>query len=88
MPWNYRAKLQVVVVPGTVDPVGLLFELPAGYRPAAGKLVAFQPTSSQSVLIGGKETKLGTVDTSGMVVVPNPSGEAVPLSGITFLAQG
>lgn len=81
--------LEGVVKPGTVDPlVGLIFELPVGYRPAPGKFLAFQPTSEQSVLIGGTGTKLSTVTTSGMVVVPNPDGSAIPLSGITFLAQG
>jgi hypothetical protein len=81
--------LEGVVKPGTVDPlVGLIFELPVGYRPAPGKFVAFEPTNGQSVLIGGTGTKLETVDTSGMVVVPNPSGAPIPLGGITFLAQG
>jgi hypothetical protein len=81
--------LEGVVLPGTVDPlVGLLFELPVGYRPAAGKFVAFQPTSKQSVLIGGTGSKIESVNTSGMVLVPNPEGTAIPLSGISFLAQG
>jgi len=81
--------LEGIVIPGTVDPaVGLLFELPPGYRPAPGKFVAFQPTSTQSVLIGGTGSKIETVSTSGMVFVPNPSGAPVPLSGISFLAQG
>ncbi|MET0559669.1 MAG: hypothetical protein ABW065_13535 [Solirubrobacterales bacterium] len=81
--------LEGVVKPGTVDPeVGLLFELPQGYRPAAGKFVAFEPTNGQSVLIGGTGAKLQTVATSGMVLVPNPTGAPIPLGGITFLAQG
>jgi hypothetical protein len=81
--------LEGIVIPGTVDPlVGLLFELPQGYRPAPGKFLAFQPTGTQSVLIGGTGSKLESVTTSGMVLVPNPTGAAVPLSGITFLAQG
>jgi len=81
--------LEGVVKPGTVDPlIGLVFELPVGYRPAAGKFVAFQPSSKQSVLIGGTGTKLQTVNTSGMVLIPGPEGEPVPLGGISFLAQG
>jgi hypothetical protein len=81
--------LEGVVKPGTVDPlIGLVFELPVGYRPATGKFVAFQPTSKQSVLIGGTGTKLQTVNTSGMVFIPGPEGEPVPLGGISFLAQG
>jgi hypothetical protein len=81
--------LEGVVKPGTVDPlVGLIFELPPGYRPAPGKFVAFEPTSGQSILIGGTTTKLETVNTSGMVLVRNPSGAPIPLGGIAFLAQG
>lgn len=81
--------LEGVIEPGTVDPsIGQLFVLPVGYRPAAGKFVAFEPTNGQSVLIGGTGAKIESTTYSGTVLVPNPTGAPMSLSGIEFLAQG
>jgi hypothetical protein len=81
--------LEGVVEPGSSgSPEGLLFQLPVGYRPAAGKFVAFEPAEKRGLLIGGTGAAFGGNEYSGMVVAADTSAGAIPLSGVTFLAQG
>jgi len=81
--------LEGVIEPGTSgSPAGLLFQLPVGYRPAAGKFVAFEPAEKRGLLIGGTGAGFGGNEYSGMLVASDPSAGAIPLGGVTFLAQG
>ena len=61
---------------------GVIFTLPAGFRPTAGTVEVFL-TGEDPILVFGSGTNLGGQDVSGFVYSPN---ENPLLSGITFRA--
>jgi hypothetical protein len=78
----YKDAFGVVHLEGAVKSSsgGVIFTLPAGYRPAGGTLLVFEPTKEATVIIGGSASE-GT--SAGAVVAGKPT---VVLSGITFRA--
>ncbi len=81
--------LEGVVVAGKEGATpGLLFVLPPGYRPAPNTVLAFEPAEKRGILIGGIGAHVGGVDLGGAVFAPETEAGAIPLGGITFLAQG
>jgi hypothetical protein len=81
--------LEGVVVAGKEGATpGLLFILPPGYRPAPNTVLAFEPAEKRGILIGGVGAHVGGVDLGGAVYAAETEAGAVPLSGLTFLAQG
>lgn len=67
---------------------GLIFVLPPGYRPASGKVLAFEPAEKRGILVSGVGVNLGGMDLSGGVYAPETEAGSIPLNGITFRAQG
>lgn len=64
---------------------GFVFTLPAGFRPAAGKLLILSPLEETTALIAGGSINIGGFDLSGKVL--GEAGEPVVLDNITFRAE-
>lgn len=64
---------------------GFVFTLPAGYRPASGKLIELEQFNEAVAAIFGSNVSVPGLDLSGKVL--GSSGEAVVLDGITFRAE-
>jgi hypothetical protein len=65
-------------------PLPIVFTLPAGFRPASGKLIELQQIEESTVIIAGSNVVLTGTDISGKVLGSN---EALVLDGITFKAE-
>jgi hypothetical protein len=63
-----------------------IFTLPAGFRPANGKLVLFEQINEDAAIIAGDNTFLEGKNLSSKVL--GSEGKPVPLDGITFRAEG
>jgi hypothetical protein len=63
-----------------------IFTLPAGFRPAAGKLAIFEQSLEDTAVVAGSNTVLETFDLSGKV--SGLEDELANLDGITFRAEG
>jgi len=77
--------LQGIAKVGSSPTINSVFTLPAGFRPAAGKLLLLTPYLEYTVLIAGGSTVLEGFDLSGKVI--GEEGGAVVLDGITFKAE-
>ena len=64
---------------------GIVFTLPAGYRPASTKLLVFEPLDERQSIIIGSNVSVPGLDLSGKVV-GSPEKEVV-LDGITYRAE-
>lgn len=64
---------------------GIVFTLPAGFRPASGKLLEFEPIDELITIVFGSNVSVPGFDLSGKVL--GGSGEPVVLDGITFRAE-
>lgn len=89
----YKDHEGVVHLEGVVDAgkegavPGLIFVLPPGYRPADGTALPFEPAEGRGILVSGTGVTLGGIDLSGGVYAAETEKGAIPLGGITFLAQ-
>jgi len=77
--------LQGIAKGGSSTGVASVFTLPAGFRPAAGKLIVLEQLNESAVIIAGSNTNLSGVDLSGKVV--GAEEEPVVLDGITYKAE-
>jgi len=77
--------LQGIAKVGTSSTIASVFTLPAGFRPAAGKLIQLQPIDETSTLILGGNIVIEGLDLSGKVV--GEEEEAMVLDGITYRAE-
>jgi hypothetical protein len=90
----YKDHEGVVHLEGVVDAgkegatPGLIFVLPPGYRPAEGIALPFEPAEKRGILISGANVVLSGQDISGGLYAAEPDAGAIPLGGVTFLAQG
>jgi len=75
--------LQGIAKAGTGLPV--IFTLPPGFRPAAGKLILLEPIDERPTIIAGSNVSSGGIDLSGKIL--GTEGEATVLDGITFRAE-
>ena len=75
--------LQGIAKAGPTLPI--IFTLPPGFRPAAGKLILLEPIDERATLIAGSGVSSGGIDLSGKVL--GTSEEAVVLDGITYRAE-
>jgi hypothetical protein len=62
-----------------------VFTLPAGFRPATGKLIILQQIEESTSLIAGSSVSSGGIDLSGKVL--GSAEKPVVLDGITFRAE-
>jgi hypothetical protein len=76
--------LQGVAIIGPSS-VPSLFTLPAGFRPASGKLIITEQIEESKALIAGSSTSSGGIDLSGKIL--GTPEKAVVLDGITFRAE-
>jgi hypothetical protein len=65
-------------------PLPIVFTLPAGFRPASGKLIELQQIEESTVILAGSNVVLSGTDISGKVL---GGTEAVVLDGITYKAE-
>jgi hypothetical protein len=88
--------LQGLVKVGSTGPIGKMFTLPAGFRPATGTLLFFntfcsgvecadEEAETSPLLVGGSNVNLLATDLSGGVITTQET--AVSLNGITFRAE-
>ncbi len=77
--------LQGVAKVGKGAGIASIFTLPAGFRPAAGKLAIFEQSLEDAAVIGGSNTVLEGIDLSGKVA--GIEEELANLDGITFRAE-
>jgi hypothetical protein len=78
--------LQGVAVAGPGPGIVPIFTLPAGFRPAPGKLAIFEQSLEDAAVVAGANTFLETADLSGRV--SGLEEELANLDGITFRAEG
>jgi hypothetical protein len=87
----YKDQFGIVHLEGIVKLGGstpIVFQLPAGYRPASGQINAFGVAPEESiVLVAGSNVTLSTLNIEGDVIVEaGGTSEVVLLSGISFRA--
>ena len=66
---------------------GLIFQLPAGYRPASGVAEVFTGYEKSFVLVFGSGTTVAGHNVEGDVLTAQEEGKAAILGGITFRAE-
>jgi hypothetical protein len=64
---------------------GVIFTLPAGYRPASTKLLVLSPLAESTIIIAGSNVAVPGFDLSGKVL--GEEGEPAVLDNITFRAE-
>jgi hypothetical protein len=79
---NNIVHLEGFVKPGTT---GVLFQLPAGFRPASGTVVVQEIPEEAILLIAGSNVVVSGMDISGDVISA-ASGEGAILTGMDFFA--
>jgi hypothetical protein len=77
--------LQGIAQVGNAASVTSVFTLPAGFRPAAGKLIILEQVNEAAAIIGGSSTFLEGLDLSGKIV--GSAEKLAVLDGITFKAE-
>jgi hypothetical protein len=77
--------LQGIAQVGKSATITSVFTLPAGFRPAAGKLIILEQVSEAAALIGGSSLVVEGLDLSGKVA--GSSEKLAVLDGITFRAE-
>jgi hypothetical protein len=77
--------LQGIAEGGSSTGLNSVFTLPAGFRPASGKLIVLEQLNESTVIIAGSNTVLTGIDLSGKIV--GNKEEPVVLDGITFKAE-
>ena len=75
--------LQGIAKAGSTLPI--IFTLPPGFRPAAGKLILLEPIDERATIVAGSGVSSGGIDLSGKVL--GTPEEAVVLDGITYKAE-
>jgi hypothetical protein len=77
--------LQGIALAGKSAGIASVFTLPAGFRPASGKLIILEPIDENVTLVAGSNVVVPGLDLSGKVI--GSEEEAVVLDGITFRAE-
>ncbi len=77
--------LQGIAKVGNGPTIDSVFTLPAGFRPAAGKVLYLEPVDGALTLIAGGSLSIEGIDLSGKVL--GSEEEAAVLDGITFRAE-
>jgi hypothetical protein len=77
--------LQGVALVGKGAPIVSIFTLPAGFRPAPGRLAIYEQSLEDAAGVGGTGTSLEGIDLSGKVA--GVEEEIANLDGITFRAE-